>query len=135
MLWLMTSCKYTPSEPAVTPPPLMRGGFLRARQEIWLQGRPVPTSSPPDVSLCNLLAAAAGREFVSRDGALGQGFPSKMKERELEGAMDVGLPQRDRACRLLLCIAGTRSEKQQVAWHMHALFLVLISRSFMGNLL
>lgn len=44
-------------------------------------------------------------------------------------------PPRDRGCSLLLCIAGTNSEKQQVAWHMHALFLVLISYGFIGNLL
>lgn len=58
-----------------------------------------------------------------------------MKERELEGATDARLPQRDWGCRLLLYIAGTNSEKQQVPWHMHALFLVLISHSFIGNLL
>lgn len=58
-----------------------------------------------------------------------------MKERELEGATDAGLPPRDRGCSLLLCIAGTNSEKQQVAWHVHALFLVLISHGFIGNLL
>ena len=66
---------------------------------------------------------------------MGKELCSKMKEKELEGATDASLPQRDRGCRLLLCIAGTNSEKQQVAWHMHALFLVLISRGFIGNLL
>lgn len=58
---------------------------------------------------------------MSRGRALGQGLCSEV-ERELEGAQ---------GCQRPLCIA--RSEKQQVAWHMHALFLVLPSHSFMGT--
>lgn len=86
------------------------------------------------ISLCNLLAAAgrslqAGQGFGNRTPVQDQG-EGRWKEPPM-----LVCPRETGIFRLLLCIAGTNSTKQQVAWHMRALFLVLISHSFIGNLL
>lgn len=121
VLFLLTFCGYIPSEPTVafcTP-----GRRLGCKVTLFLY---CPHLMFPSATFC------CQKEFASRDGALGQELCSKM-EMELEGATNAGLSQRGQGCRLLLCIAGTNSEKQQVAWHTHILFLVLISRSFIGK--
>jgi len=119
--------KSTPSEPAATLLlPLTPSGFLHPGRAIWVQGCPVPMSSPPAVAFCSLLASLQGR-----GRALGQGPCSKVREGELEGATDAGLPRRDRGCGLPLRFAGTGGEKQRVA----ALFPVLRSHGLVRNLL